>query len=101
MLGIPDEQTAFDVDILVNINSVIFTLLQLGIDPETYPMVNESTTWSEFDYRFEDMDAVKMYIYLKTKMAFDPPTIGSLVDSYKNQIAELEWRLNINYEERE
>ena len=38
---------------------------------------------------------VKTYIYMKVRLIFDPPTISSVIDAYKNQIAELEWRLNV------
>jgi len=38
-------------------------------------------------------DEVKQYIYLKTRIIFDPPESGTVMNAYKEQIAELEWTM--------
>lgn len=44
------------------------------------------------------LNKVKTYVYLKTKLHFDPPTNSALLESMKESIKELEWRLNVNAE---
>ena len=38
-------------------------------------------------------EEIKQYIYLKTRMVFDPPASGTVAKSYEEQIAMLEWTL--------
>ena len=50
------------------------------------------------DHARERVEAAKQYIYLKVRTVFDPPTSGSVLEAYKKQIEELEWRLNVQSE---
>lgn len=100
MLGIAEEYVAFDIDLIVNINSVFFTLNQLGVGPrEPYRINGSKETWNDFlqDQR-ENLPAVETYVYLKTRLLFDPPTNSFLVDAIQKQCDELEWRMNIQVE---
>lgn len=95
MLGIAEEYHAFDLDIIIHINSVFLTLNQLGIGPERpFQIVDDSEIWSDFVDTTE-VPGVQSYVYLKTRLAFDPPTNSFLVDAIQKQIAELEWRMNV------
>ena len=100
MLGIAENDESFDPDILMHINSVLFVLCQLGVGPDTaYSIEDSGTSWS--DYLGEDLtnfEAVKTYIYLRVRLLFDPPTNGSVLSAIERQIAEYEWRLNIQAE---
>lgn len=94
MLGIPVEDTAFDTDIIVNINSAFMVLNQLGVGPETvYHIEDSSAKWVDFLTDTVMYQAVKTYIYLKVKLVFDAPGTSFHLDAVKQQIAELEWRL--------
>lgn len=95
MLGIPTSDTAFDTDIIVNINSALFVLHQLGVGPAEVPYLIESNveTWVDFLTDSVYYSSVKTYIYLKVKQVFDPSGTGFLLDSMDKQIKELEWRL--------
>lgn len=94
MLGIAADYTHFDSDIIVHINSVLMTLNQLGIGPETPALIeSEMETWEKTLGDIKDVAAVKTYIYLKVRLVFDPPTSSFVVESMNNQIKELEWRL--------
>lgn len=100
MLGIAEEYLAFDVDLIVNINSVFLTLNQLGVGPEEpYRIEGSEENWEDFlkDQRSK-FAGVETYVYLKTRLLFDPPTNSFLVDAIKTQCVELEWRLNIQAE---
>lgn len=100
MLGIAEEYAAFDIDLIVDINSVFLTLNQLGVGPaDPYRINGSEETWSDFlqDPR-EKLAGVETYVYLKTRLLFDPPTNSFLVDAIKKQCDELEWRLNVQVE---
>ena len=96
VLGVDDSYTAFDVDILMHINSVFSTLNQLGIGPIDGFMIEDSTaTWDAFLGADNRLNSVKTYVYLRVRMLFDPPTTSFVIDAMAKQIQELEWRLNI------
>lgn len=98
ILGIPADYTVFDVDIITHINSVFSTLHQLGIGPTEGFMINdESSIWADF-YTDAPLNAIKTYVYLRVRLLFDPPTTSYLINSLKEQVKELEWRLNVHRE---
>lgn len=99
LLGITEEYTNFDTDIIIHINSVFMILNQLGVGPsKCFRIEDKYTTWDEYITEDDDLDAVKTYVYLKVKLMFDPPLNSSLMDSFERQIKELEWRLNVEVE---
>ena len=96
MIGIEIEETAFDNDIIVHINTVFFILNQLGVGPtEPFIIRDEYATWDNFISDSTNLESIKTYIYLKVKLLFDPPLNSSVIESMKNTINELEWRLNV------
>jgi hypothetical protein len=95
MLGIEEEYTHFDPDIIMHINSVFMTLFQLGIGPKGFNITDDEATWSDYVSNINELQAIKPYIYAKVRLAFDPPSSGTLVELMKQQIAEMEWRLNV------
>ena len=103
LLGIAEEYTQFDNDIIMHINSVFMTLTQLGVGPsEGFSIEDDSAYWSDFIPDFNKLQAVKTYIYLKVRLVFDPTSLGSAtLAAYERQIQELEWRLNVGAESEE
>ena len=96
MLGIAEEYTPFDVDIILHINSVFMILNQLGVGPSSgFRIEDDSATWSDFTEDKLDVEAVKSYIYLKVRLLFDPPSSSAAMESINRLISELEWRLNV------
>ena len=96
LLGILPEDENFDTDIIIHINTVFTTLLQLGVGPKNgYRIIDANNEWSEFVQDEENLDSVKTYIYLKVRLVFDPPANSFVVESFKQTIQELEWRLNV------
>jgi hypothetical protein len=97
LLGISDEYTQFDEDIIIHINSVFINLTQLGVGPANGFFIEDSgASWSDFADFGNDaqLNAVKTYVYLKVKLLFDPPLSSAVIQSINNMISELEWRLN-------
>lgn len=98
MLGIAEDYDAFDTDVIVNINSVLMILNQLGVGPEKpFIIYGPNEKWSDFVDK--DVELVKSYIYLKVRLMFDPPSNSFLVSSMEKQISEYEWRLNVQVED--
>lgn len=101
LLGIDEAEESFDVDIKFAINSAMMILNQLGVGPvDCFLITDKTSTWSSFLGTSTDLESVKSYIYIKTKLLFDPPTSGILVGAFENQLKELEFRLNIQAEPR-
>lgn len=95
MLGISAECSHFDTDVTININSSIGTLRQLGIGPNYgFVVKSDKETWEDYLGNDTKLESVKLYIFLKSKIVFDPPQSSIVMDCYKEQIRELEWRLN-------
>lgn len=103
MLGIEADYDHFDPDILMAINSVFTIFAQIGVGPDDgFVITDDSARWDDFfGVDGKKIELVKSYIYLKTKLIFDPPTTGVLHEAMERQIKEFEWRLNVageNYE---
>lgn len=97
MLGIAEEYHAFDLDVIININSVFLNLNQLGVGPsKPFQITGVEETWSDFlGDQEEFMAGVQSYVYIKVRLLFDPPTNSFLVNSFQEQIKELEWRFTV------
>ena len=96
LLGITEECTDFDADIIMHINSVFMILTQLRVGPsEGFVIEDDSSTWDEFFVDTIQMQAVKSYIFMKVKLLFDPPANSAVTNSYNQLINEFEWRLNV------
>ena len=99
ILGLTEDDTSFDLDILLHINSVLAILTQVGIGPEEGFTIEDSTpTWEAFVGTDKQLSLVKTYVYLKVRLVFDPPTTSFAIESFNEQVRELEWRLNVHRE---
>lgn len=95
LLGSPEEYEPFDNDIIMNINALFLTLNQIGVGPEEgFFILDKSSVWSDFVSDKVLANAVRIYMYLKVKLVFDPPASSSAIDSINRQIDEYEWRIN-------
>ena len=97
MLGIAEELTEFDAELIMHINSVFTTLAQLGVGPSTgFYIEDETAEWTDFIADLSKLHAVKTYMYMKLRLIFDPSSLGSAtLAAYERQIQEYEWRLNV------
>lgn len=96
LLGPDDNYDVFDQDIIVFINSALSTLTQVGIGPtEGFRITGPKETWDDLIEGAENIESVKEYIYMKVKMAFDPPTSSFVMSAYQDTCNELLWRLNV------
>lgn len=95
LLGLDESMKDFDVDVAINVNAAIETLRQLGANiPDGYMIRSEVETYEDMlGEEIKLRNQVEMYFYLKTRLGFDPPSNSYLVDSIKEQIDELEFRI--------
>lgn len=102
LLGLSEDDTSFDADIVMYINSAFSILKQLGIGPvDGYFISDKNSTWQDYlgdNYQYEFAD-VEIYVYLKVKLWFDSNSLtSSVIESIGKQISELEWRINVAIE---
>lgn len=98
-----DLDEAFDVDIMMHINTVFATLTDLGIGPdEGYIVRNDTQKWTDF---YGEADATlgraQTYVWAKVKLAFDPPGTPHHIKALEDIAKEAEWRLLSNRERNE
>lgn len=102
LLGIAEEYTHFDADLIMHINSVFMILTQLGVGPnEGFSIDDDVAIWTDFVEADQGLDAVKSYVHLKVKLLFDPPSSSAVMESMNRLVNELEWRLNIQAESKD
>lgn len=96
MIGPSHECDVFDVDLIVHINSVFATLNQLGVGPEDgFEIEDNAAVWGDYIGSDKRFNGVKSYMYLKTRLLFDPPASSVIVAAMEKQAVEYEWRLNV------
>ena len=96
LMGLTEEYDVFDQDILILINSVLFELEQLGVKAKDgFSLTDKTVVWSDYSDDDRLLNALKPYIYMKTKLTFDPPTSSGALESMNRIIDRFEWRINL------
>lgn len=100
LLGIDPDDDSFDLDIIVIINSITPILSQMGIGPSNgYIVTSKEDKWSDYiKDNTINLEGVKNYIFIKTKLIFDPPPNSTTIDSFNKILNELEWRMMLAVE---
>ena len=99
MLGNSVDDTNFDAELIIFINGALSIINKLGVGPTGYKISNSSNTWDEFLGDRTDLEEVKTNVYLRVRLAFDPPQNSFLVTSIKEQIAESTWYIELYHKE--
>lgn len=95
-VGVNPDDTVFDDELLMHINSTFLVLKQLGVGQgELFSVTDDSAVWTDFQTKSSSLPMVKTYVICRVKSLFDPPTSSSLSTALKETIAEYEWRLSI------
>ena len=96
LLGIQEDYTHFDADLVITINSVLAILTQLGVGPEDgFSISDASATWVDFIGDTTTLEMVKSFVHLRVRLLFDPPQNASLADAIDRMAKELEWRIQV------
>ena len=99
LLLISEDDTSFDVDIIMHINSVISILYQLGIpSADGFTITGADETWKQLIGDYPNLDMIRSYVYLKVKLLFESGTNNAVIESTNRVANELEWRINATAE---
>lgn len=100
-LGIAEDYTHFDADVLTHINSTLSIFFQLGIGPQdkAVQVVDDSTTWEEFLENKEELNMARVQMFVRVKMLFDPPSTTHVSQAMQSTLTELDWRSVVAAEE--
>lgn len=91
--GLEGTNEYFNIDLLVHINSFLLDLYQVGVGERGF-VVTKDTTWA--DYLGENvgvLGAVKDYLYMQTKLVFDPPASSAAQNALKETSERILYRL--------
>ena len=97
----PDTVSIFDQDLLIHINTFVADLTQVGVGPAAGIFVDENTTWNQLITNPMLLTQVRTYVYLKTRLVFDPPSSGFTTTALKEAADEILWRINVDAETEE
>lgn len=98
-LGIPIEDDGFDPELIIYINMALHILTQLGVGPSGGVVITSvEDTWASVIEGSYELEMVKSYVILRVRLIFDPPSSSFVLEAINKQIAEFEWRLNVQVE---
>lgn len=91
-----ETDNTFDLDLIVNINSVLLDLKQNGVPiPDGYRVEDELSSWSDLNLSGDLLDTVMAYLPMQVKLRFNPPQSSVELQALKEEINKMEWRLMI------
>jgi hypothetical protein len=97
ILGLTADDASFDTDVILEINGAFSILASLGVGPAAgFTIDDAEAQWGEFVTSDDPtvIDLVKMCIFLRVRLNFDPPQTSHLVTALEKQLQEFEWRLS-------
>lgn len=99
-MGLGIEDDSFDSELLMHINAALLTLNQNGVGKTTI-VKDADANWESFkDPEQEEgnklFDMVPLFVFLRTKILFDPPP-PSNVKYMDDAVNEALWRLREEY----
>lgn len=98
-IGVGLDYDHFDPEIITAINTAFSSLNQIGAGPVAGFSISDATTeWSDYisDPDSPTLGFVKSFVSKKAKMLFDPPTSSALMEAMKENLKELEFRINVS-----
>lgn len=99
--GIEADDTSFDRDVIMVLNSEFSVLNQQGIGPAQGFMIEDNVpVWDDLLEGEMRLNMVKTYLHMKTRLIFDPPATSFGIAAMQNQAAEYLWRIREFREEQ-
>lgn len=98
MLGVGAEDTNFDQELIIHINGALMVLNQLGVGPtKGFVITGPDETWGELLGDRTDLELIKLDVYLRVRLIFDPPQNSFLASAIQKQIEEYDWRIEVQH----
>jgi len=95
-MGLLDDDTSFDTELCQQINSALATLWE-GSNTKSIRVIDETGKWEDLDLDDITLNWVQDYVYMYTRIVFDPPPQGTQTYMEK-RLEEILWRINIRDE---
>ena len=97
VIGMDPSYTAFDIDIIMHINTQFSKLYNLGVGPKNaaFEIEDKNATWGDFLQGKTNINMAKTYVCMAVRLIFDPPPTSFGIEAVKTEIQELGWRLNV------
>lgn len=100
-VGIDKDDTSFDVDLLVYINSALGSLTQQGAGDDKFSVIDGTDKWGDY-LPPEQMDSPILgmtieFVVLQVRILFDPPPKGTQ-QYMEYKLRENEWRIQTEVE---
>lgn len=100
-LGLDPNYPPFDEELIMDINTILSVVNQLGVGVVGFSIEDSSATWDEFlateQSKGIKINEVRTYVAKRVQMIFDPPT-GAYMEALKEVIKELEFRITVAIE---
>ena len=94
LIGVDINYNVFDDELVMYINGSFNTLFQLGVGPlEGFTISGPIQTWSQLTNDDKLLECLRTYVYLKTRLVFDPPATSFGIEAFEKQAQEWEWRI--------
>ena len=95
LIGYDRENTQFDTDIMIHINTALNTLTQVGVgNPDGFIICGYDEVWDDFVGDSKLLEQAKTNVYAKVKLVFDPPASSSAIAALERVADEALWRLS-------
>lgn len=100
-MGLDAEDNSFDFELLLHINNALAVLHQNAVGVP-YTVKDSLATWEELKDPLQIegnkmFESVKQYVFLRTKILFDPPPPSTIKYMYE-AADEILWRLRESYD---
>lgn len=90
---------AFDTELIIAINSAIADLEMLGIGPTpAYAVTGSEQTWEAYLPTTQNRGQVQSYVWVKSRLQFDPPSSGVQLDALTAIMNKLESRFTLAHD---
>lgn len=99
LVGISDQDSSFDLDIMLHVNGAAAVLYQLGVLENPFTVTSKSDTYQDMlpGVSSDIINQVKLYFSYKTKLGFDTSGMTSaVIEVLKEMAKEAEYRLMIS-----
>lgn len=95
-LGITENDTSFDPEIIMDINTCFSVLTQLGVGPaDGFSISDSSAVWTDFIPDTPKLNGIKTYVCKKTRLMFDQTSSSYVLDELNKICSEMEWRMSV------
>ena len=99
--NLEEEDSSFDSQLIPLINSQMMMAHQFGVGYSGFTIDGVNASLEDWlGEAGEDLAAIKTWLGFSVLLLFDPPDNGTVLKSYQDQIAKMEWMLREKTEEK-